>query len=385
MEHVGLFRCEHYDHTVIREILENGFPLIGFSPEAFRSARVALKPNLLSPSFPERAIITHPEVFRAAAEAVLDHGGTPVLVESPALASISSTLSTGGYRDIIFELGIEVPQGKKIRKLSYPPGKIFRHFEISGGLFETDMILNLPKFKTHGLTYISAAVKNLFGVVPGLRKSQMHMRFSDRQSFSDFLLDLNGALLNGFESRKPVLHVMDAIVAMEGNGPGSSGTARKLGALLMGQDAVALDYVACSLARLDVRQVITITSGFQRDFFISGPEEIEVVGERIEDLQVFDFVAPSVSLGSRVLWRSAASRVVRDLFIDRLEPDKNRCILCYRCMQICPAGAIEKAEKNRKIPTYRTGKCIRCFCCVEVCPEDAIRKKRGVFQKLMGA
>ncbi|MGC9324999.1 MAG: DUF362 domain-containing protein [Desulfomonilia bacterium] len=380
MVRVGLFQCEHYTHTVIREILENGYSMIGFSPRVFNASRIALKPNLLSSALPESAVITHPQFFRAVAESVIDHGGRPVLVESPAVAPLSSALAKGQYGDIIKTLGIEVPQKSEVRKLSYPEGKVFRYFDVAGEIFEVDRVVNIPKFKTHGLTYITAAVKNLFGVIPGLRKSQMHMRFSDRHSFSEFLLDLNGALLDRFRGRGSILHIMDAIVGMEGEGPGSSGKPRELGALIMGEDALAVDYVGCSLSGLDLKQAATITEGFKRKFFVSSPDEIEIVGDTLDDFQVPGFAPPSVSPGSVFLRGAAASPLVLKLFMDRPEPRQGTCILCYRCMQICPNGAISKADKNRKVPKYDYDRCIRCFCCSEVCPEAAIRRRKGVLQ-----
>ncbi len=383
MTKVALLRCDSYVLSRLKDRIDQGMSMIGFDPLSFKGAKIALKPNLLSALPVRSAVVTHPLFFRAVSEIVLDHGGKPILIESPAVASLGAALDKAGYRAIVDELSIDVVSPGESKSIFYQEGKIFRHFEVIPELLNVDIILNMPKFKTHGLTYVTGAVKNLFGFVPGMKKSQMHMRFPDKESFSEYLLDLYGAIVHGINPPKAILNLMDAIVALEGQGPGSSGTPRIMGVMIFGEDAIAVDYVAVKVAGLDVRQVATISSGFFRGFGVSGSHEIEVVGEMIEDVKVAGFI-PAVSPNSAYFFRNLiSSKIVRDLFIARPEPDEGRCILCYQCVNICPAGAITNALPGKGKPCFDERKCIRCFCCSEICPEAAISLRRGMLQWML--
>lgn len=383
MTKVALLACDSYTLPMLKERIGQAMTLIGFEPSIFNGAKVALKPNLLSAVSGNSAVVTHPLFFRAASEIVLENGGRPILIESPAVASLNAVLDKTGYEAIVQDLAIEVASSGRIKSLSFPAGKVFRHFEVAGELLDADFVLNMPKFKTHNLTYVTGAVKNLFGFVPGMRKSQMHMRFPDHDEFSEQLLDLYGAVDHAMGRSGGILHLMDAVVALEGQGPGSSGTPRKMGAMLVGKDGVALDYVATRVAGLDVSRVATITRGLDRGFSVSGPEEIEIVGESIDHLKIVGFV-PADSTGSAHLLRwLASSKTARDLFIARPEPEEDRCILCYECMGICPAGAIGHARPGTGVPVIDYRKCIHCFCCSEICPEAAICLRRGILQWML--
>lgn len=383
MRSVALLRHRGYELPALKETMLRGLDGIGFPLPSFRGARVVLKPNLLSASRPQSAVVTHPHFFRAAAEIVIDHGGRPVLAESPAVASLGSALKAAGYAPVLKDLGIPVADLSETGKLSYPAGRRMKSFEIARAFFDADMVVNLPKFKTHGLTYITAAVKNLFGAVPGLRKSRMHLKFPEKDDFSALILDLYGAFLNGFDPPRTMVHIMDAIVAMEGDGPGSAGRPRAMNAVIAGLDALAVDWVAVQVSGLDIRLCATLTEGFQRGLGISSGEEVTVVGERIEDMRLRDFRAPQKPGATRFLQVPLIRRIMKDLFTDRPVPVAGPCTLCYQCRQICPAQAIGMAEEGEKIPRFDYGACIRCLCCLEVCPEAAISLKKGRLQWMM--
>jgi uncharacterized protein (DUF362 family) len=380
---VALLRCESYSRSLVKDRILEGLDLIGYDLSSLNGSRVALKPNLLSAVDPASAIVTHPEIFRAAAEIVLDHGGRPMLLESPAVASLGSALAATGYQRIIDELSIEVASAKGTLTIAYEQGKVYKYFEVIPELLQADVIMNLPKFKTHELTYITGAVKNLFGLVPGLRKSQMHIRFSDKESFGEYLLDLYGAVSFGFKPSKPVLHLMDAVIALEGQGPGSSGRPRMMGAVLVSEDGLALDYIATMVAGLDVAQHQTVLSGFARGFSPGGPEAITVLGELVAAIKVDGFVPAGTAKMPRFMYKIAASKTMKDLFIARPVPEAGKCTLCYQCREICPAGAIERASHDEKTPRFDYRKCIRCFCCMEVCGYKAVGLRRGILQWML--
>ena len=264
MTNVALIKCTDYDEEVLLQAIKDGLSKVGFDLAQFKNVRVGLKPNLLMAANPEKAVATHPSFFKAVAKIVIENGGTPVLTECHGFGSFKSVLNSTGYADVVKELGMEVGNMEEIAPLHYPQAKLMKRIDISKAFFDVDMIINLPKFKTHGFTYMSGAVKNLFGTIPGLRKARMHLRFPEPNEFSEWLLDLNGALLNGFDKPKKIIHIMDAIIGQEGEGPGPSGTPKKMDAIIIGSDPVAVDYVAASIAGLDYKKIPIDLSGLQK-------------------------------------------------------------------------------------------------------------------------
>jgi len=380
MSEVALLRRRGYELRSLKETILNGLRGVRFPLGSLRCAKVVLKPNLLSASRPRSAVVTHPRFFQAAAEIVLDHGGRPVLAESPAVVSLKSALKSAGYEPVLKALGIPTADMSETGKLSYPGGRMVKYFEISRAFFDADLIVNLPKFKTHGLTYVTAAVKNLFGAVPGMRKSQMHLKFPEKDDFSAFIVDLYGAFVHGFDPPKTLVHIMDAVIAMEGDGPGSSGRPRAMNAVIVGRDALAVDWVGVQVSGLDERLCAVLTEGFERKVGIASPDEIAVIGENIQDMRLNDFLPPERPGAVRFLRVPLVHKVMRNLFTGRPVPFDGRCTLCYQCREICPAQAISTAEEGGRVPRFDYDKCIRCLCCLEVCPQAAISLRKGGFQ-----
>ncbi|MFZ7110697.1 MAG: DUF362 domain-containing protein [Desulfatiglandales bacterium] len=346
----------------------------------FKDKRVLIKPNLLSAHAPETAVVTHPEFFRAVLQVVCEEGGKPILVESPAVQHLGKVLEKAGYDRILREEGCEVADTRKTSVLFHEGGKGYRRFELANALFDADTVVNLPKFKTHSLTYMTGAVKNLFGLIHGLDKSKWHVKAPTSEAFSGFLLDLYEALLRGFERPKTFIHIMDAILGMEGEGPGRKGQPRKIGAMILGQDALAVDAVAVDLLGLNPRKVPTLVLGAKRGLGETLLERISITGQKYEDFDVRDFV-PSKSKNRFDMGRWPLNTTFfKNLFVERPVPSGDLCSLCYQCMTICPGKAIGRAENNGRIPRYDYEKCIRCYCCMEICPEAAIRLKPGRLQ-----
>lgn len=382
MARVALVRCPEYDTACLRRSLRESLDLIGFDAAGLKGRRVCLKPNLIMPFRPERALTTHPAVFRAVAELVLEHTRDVVVIESPNFFPLESTMQKAGLLPVARELGLEIADNTVVETIRNPEGKRFKSFEISRAFFDVDVIINLPKLKTHGFTHYTGAVKNLFGAMPGARKSGMHMRAPSQQEFAQFLLDLYVALVTGFPKTPRFLHVMDAVVGMEGEGPGPSGRPRKIGALLASEDAVALDYAAVKLVGLDERKVITLAEGFARGIGAATSADVEIVGEELEGMRIGDFIPSKVTVMGGVFW-PLTSPTVKNLFIEKPVPQREKCSLCYHCMKACPAGAILNA-RGGKVPRYDYRKCIRCWCCMETCPEAAITVKKGALRRLAG-
>lgn len=379
---ISVLKCEEYDPEKLESLIVRSLANIGFDPASFGGKRVALKPNLLIPADVQKAVMTHPEFFRAMVRVVKANGGSPVLIESPSIHSLARTLKRTPYQEVVDSEAVDVADVDLTRTLHFEDAKKFKHIDIAAAFFDADIIVNLPKFKTHGLTYITGAVKNLFGSIPGLQKSKMHVKLPSAPEFCEFLVDLYGAILNGFDSPKEVIHVMDAIVAMEGEGPGPSGTPKPMNAVLAGRDAVAMDYVATKIAGLEVEKAFTVNYGFERDFGVNGPDDIEVVGDSISSLGNTPLEASRGTIMSNMVRWPFTAKWFKNLTIERPWPREGICTLCYQCKKICPAGAISASTGGKKIPTYNYDLCIRCYCCMEVCPEAAITKKRGKLQWL---
>jgi uncharacterized protein (DUF362 family)/Pyruvate/2-oxoacid:ferredoxin oxidoreductase delta subunit len=384
MTRVALLKCEDYEALLIREKMIEALNLIGLEPRIFAEKKVVVKPNLLNAAAPEKSVVTHPEFFRAALRVVRDHGGHPVLCESPSFQPLARVMKKAGYDRIAEEEGCEIADPRSTGVLFYDGPCRFKRFEISSAVFDADILLNLPKFKTHGLTYITGAVKNLFGLIYGLNKSKWHCKAQGKQEFSGFLLDYYSALLRGFEKPKVFVHLMDAVVGLEGEGPGAAGTPRKIGAVLAGQDAVSVDAVATRVVGLPVKEVLTVTLGEERGIGTGALERIELLGAGLDAFQIRDYVPSKASSGHPVGRWPLNTKVFKDLLVEKPVPSKERCTLCYQCKAICPGGAIEESEGGSGVPSYDYDKCIRCYCCMEICPEAAIRLRRGKLQWLVG-
>lgn len=380
MSTVSVLRCTEYTTDILKEKIEIGLSQIGFNLKLFDGKRVVIKPNLLMPAKPEKAIMTDPEFFRAVVRIVKENNGHPVLIESPAIHSLKRTLKKTNYGDVVEKESVEIGITTETGTIEYQEAKSFKHINIEKRLFDSDIIINLPKFKTHGLTYITGAVKNFFGLIPGLEKSKMHMKIPSQEDFSDYLLDLYGTLQFGFKTPKTIITIMDAIVAQEGEGPGPGGTPKAMNSIITSYDAIAVDFIATSIAGLDDKKAFTLVKGFERPFGASSPEDITLVGDPIDELKLSDFKASKGTIMSNMVRWPFTSKRFKNLFVEKPVPSQDRCTLCYKCKKICPAGAIRKAKSNKKIPVYDYKTCIRCYCCMEICPEAAISKKSGRLQ-----
>jgi uncharacterized protein (DUF362 family)/Pyruvate/2-oxoacid:ferredoxin oxidoreductase delta subunit len=386
MVQVSLVKCTEYHTDLLEDAIGQSLANIGFPLKDFENKNVALKPNFLMTSAVDKAIITHPAFFRAVARIVRDHGGRVVLVESPAMESVKRVMKKGEYLSIVEELDVTVPSNGRKGVILNPNDRRFKRFEVLGPVVDADIIINLPKLKTHGLTTITCAVKNLFGLIPGLEKSQWHMKAPGKEAFAELLLDLNEALMYGSSGPKPILHLVDAVVGQEGNGPGPSGTPRKIGAVLASTSPVAVDLVAADLLGFDYRAIPSVVGGLERNLGLSSPAEIDRVGEDINRMRVDHFKPARHSISTATYDRWPFNRKgFRNLLTSKPLPQGEKCTLCYQCKAICPAGAIEKADGSKNVPRYDYDKCIRCYCCMEICPEAAVELRSGALEWMISS
>lgn len=359
---VAVVRCDSYDLAAVGIAVSRGLELLGGAGRFVAPGEhIVLKPNLLVASSIEKVVTTHPEIFSAVAREFASAGAALSWGDSPAVGSSESAGRRAGIVDAAERLGIPIADFSTGRQVSFPEGDLIKQFVIAAGVLDADGLITLPRLKTHALTRMTGAVKNQFGCVPGLLKPEFHARMPDADAFSRMLVDLNRLL-------KPRLAVMDAIVAMEGNGP-RSGDPRPVGALLFSDDLVAVDAIGCRIMNLDPALVGTVVWGERLG--LGTATDIELVGDELPVVE--DFVAnrsahPTTTMG-------LGSPLGRKLLVPRPHIVAERCTQCGMCVNVCPvepkAVTFEGGDRSRP-PRYDYDACIRCYCCQELCPERAI-------------
>jgi uncharacterized protein (DUF362 family)/Pyruvate/2-oxoacid:ferredoxin oxidoreductase delta subunit len=344
--------------------------------------RVCLKVNLLRPSAPERAVTTHPAVVRGVAEAVRAAGATPFLADSPGggipytRGALERCYRGAGYGALAAEGLVELNYDTGSREVRYPEGKILRRFNVIAPVLDADVVINLPKLKTHAYTYFTGAVKNLFGVLPGYDKPALHARLKTVEPFADMLLDV-ALFVN------PALTVMDAVVGMEGNGPGL-GDPRLVGLIFASPSHLAVDVAAGEVVGLSPQIDPVLRAAAARDLQPHNLGQLNVVGENLAAVRVPDWRwPPTVVAAAGFAGFGAAQRLLAAAFRTSMSVQPRvvpvSCTGCAACRDACPAGAIEMINEKARVEEKM---CIRCYCCHEACPEDAIVLRRSLAHRL---
>jgi uncharacterized protein (DUF362 family)/NAD-dependent dihydropyrimidine dehydrogenase PreA subunit len=366
---VAILKVQEYDRAQIRSALEQGLALIGGWNHLIKPGdHVFVKVNHLPPpSPPERAIVTHP-VFVEAVLDLLKQTGASITVGDDIQASAADGFRISGYRAMCERAGVELVNLKERGFVEVPcNGQRLETVYLAKAVTEADVVINLPKLKTHSLTLLTGGVKNLYGTIPSGLRTRYHGENPRLEDFCQVLVDI-------FSVAKPALTIMDGIVSMEGEGP-AGGKPRNLGVILASHDTVALDAVAGKIIGLDPTGVLTTRIARERGLGVGDLRNIEIVGERIESAASPNFALPASAAGRFVdrLPRSLSQFFVRQLTIRPRVVIRN-CVGCGACEQACPVGAI--AVQNGKAEIDRST-CIQCMCCHEVCRYDAIVPNRS--------
>lgn len=365
MHVVALEKAEHYSRSQIKNHIEHLLSHFGGMKSFVRAGeRVLLKPNLLSAKPPDAAVTTHPEVVRAVIELVREAGGIPLVGDSPGVGGLVKVAETCGILQAVRETGIELVEFRESVEMS--GDGLFKRFELAKPYLEADRVINLPKLKTHEMMTMTCSVKNLFGAVVGIAKPAWHLKAGeDRLLFARMLLEI-------YRLRMPDLTIVDAIVAMEGDGP-SSGNPRPVGLLLAGVNPVAVDVIAGEI--LGIPKNLLYVERAAADMGVAGADRgtIATLGCSPSDVHVSGFVLPRVSSVQFGLPHFLV-RFLRKYCTAYPYPLPERCILCGICTDVCPPGAME-IRNGKLVIDYR--RCIRCFCCRELCPENALRIREG--------
>ncbi len=356
---VSLNRCAAYDIDTLRSVISTGLaPFGGMAAFVSRGDRVLLKPNLLSAKDPSRAITTHPHIVETVAALVREAGGEPFVGDSPggAIRGIERVWENTLMREMAERAGLELVNFEASSSQEIDTGKYKLY--IARPVLDADVVINLPKLKTHSLTLLTGAVKNMFGVVPGFRKAEMHKIFPKPSEFAAMLVEL-------YSHVRPSLNIMDAVLAMEGNGP-SSGVPKETGLIAVSDDAVAMDAVISEVIGFKPGKIDTTRLAGERGLGVSERERIEVAGDAAGTV-IEDFDLPS-NLGMRLI-PGPLAKMVAPLVWLKLVIDTEKCTGCGMCFRSCPVKTIVPDEKKFRVVH---DECVQCMCCHELCPENAV-------------
>ena len=373
---VALVRCPTYDPQNVYEALSRGVELLGGLDRFVTPGEcLLLKPNLLAGDDPDRVVTTHPSVLAASARLFQEGGAAVSFGDSPGLDRPARAAERAGLIEAGSRSGAEFVDFSSGSRVDNPEGELVSGFPIAQPVQECDAIVNLPKMKTHQLTRVTGAVKNLFGCIPGQRKALYHVQFQDVVAFSTLLVELNLIL-------HPRLHVMDGVIAMEGNGP-RGGDPRPMRALILSQDPVALDAAFCRIIDLDPKFVPTNVIGHRRGLGYFRERDIEFVGDPLDS-----FIDPEFKIVRKPVYSNASLahyNIIKNAVLPRPVIDADRCIKCGCCVEACPVPdkALRFVNGRRQPPRYDYNRCIRCYCCHEMCPERAIDKKTPLLGRIL--
>ncbi len=370
MEKVSVIKCKSYQKEILKEAIGRSVELIGgFKRFISPADKILLKPNLLLAAPPEKAVTTHPVVLEAVIDLLSDYiePSNISIADSPGAGigynpeNLKKVYLETGILDIAQKTGCRLQFDTSYETVSIKDGKALKKVDIIRPALEAGKIINLCKFKTHSLTSMTGAVKNMFGLVPGLSKVGHHLRLTNIEAFSQMLIDIA-------YFKKPVLNIMDGVIGMEGKGPGMSGTPRDIGLVLASRDPLSMDVIVAGLMGLD-----RSTFPMLRLDGVPSADKVQVVGEIEKDYKVEDFVLPKSVGREQLVNNELINRIIIPRIKNLISPfpfqDIKKCSQCGVCREVCPQGAI-RFKGNRVSIEY--GRCTRCFCCSELCPEGAM-------------
>ena len=326
----------------------------GLGGEIIKKHRqVLIKPNLLTTAKPDDAVLTHCLVVKAVVEYVQSQGAIPQVSDSPALGDFQKILQESGLKDALAGMSVICKEFRE--PLAVDIGAPFGTIELARDAVEAGLIINLPKLKTHDQMLLTLGVKNMFGCVVGLKKSEWHLRMgANRAMFARLLVQI-------WQRLSPAFTIIDGITALEGEGPGKRGRPRQLGVLIAGDDALTVDAAVCRMLGVEPDGLPTLQAGRALSL-VTEAAELEGNLPRIRDFQL-PRLSPLI-YGPQLL-----HGFIRRHLLQRPVCDGELCQMCGKCWEFCPAAAIGHAGQEVSFDYER---CIRCYCCIEVCPAGAL-------------
>lgn len=376
MPKVALRKVTAYDEALIRkELIKAIDDLGGLGKFISPGDKVMLKLNLLMKKKPEEATTTHPTFVEALVNILHDFGAVVILADSPGgpfnPGRLKGIYDAGGYQAVSDRTGAILNYDVSESKRECEPAKFLKTQTVMHALDTVDHVISVSKLKTHGMMKFTGAVKNQFGIVPGVLKAEYHFTMPKTEDFADALIDI-------CMCANPVLSFMDGIVGMEGDGP-SAGTPVDIGAVIVSESPYHLDVVATQIIGIDPMSVPTIEQSVKRQLIRSDFSDIVLVGERVESLKMDSFEVPEIrNVGFLEAVPTWLRKPVDQLLKTKPVFDHDTCIACGECASSCPPKVIEMKDR---LPYVHLEGCIRCFCCQELCPAKAVDIHRSWLMK----
>ena len=372
MNTVSIVKCDDYEfNNVKRAVYEALDGIENIKLKIIKGSRVLIKTNLLMRKNPEDAVTTHPAVVEAIVRYLQDIDCKVIIGDSPGGPftewNLKSVYKAAGMFGVAERTGCELNFDTSVLEISNSGAKRLKSMQIIRIAKEVDFVVSAAKLKTHGMMTYTGAVKNLFGVIPGLVKADYHLRLNNADNFADHLVDI-------CETVKPVFSIIDGIDGMEGDGP-SAGEKRHAGLILASENPYALDTAASSIIGIEPVTVPTIRAASSRNLFSGDLKDIDIKGVRLDEIRIEPFKLPKSHnanlIGGRV--PKAFERMVLNTLRPKPVFNHEICISCGDCKRSCPPGIIDMSSGK---PVPDLSKCIRCFCCHELCPKKAVDIKR---------
>ena len=374
---VSVVPCKNYGKEEVTAALSALLSPIGGLDWVENGMTVAIKANLVTFAKPEEAVTTHPALICALIAMLRRRGAKVIVGDSP------GGLYNAAFLNKVYNVceldAVEAAGGELNRDFSqidtkFPDAKVLHSFTYTGYLDRADAIVDFCKLKTHGMMGMSAAAKNMFGVIPGTMKPEYHFRFPNHEDFARMIVDIDE-----YFAPKIKLCIADAIVGMEGNGP-TAGTPREIGCLIASASPHKLDMVSAKIIGLSESEIPTLMAARERGLIPESINDLHVFGD-VDSLVIPDY--KNIAVKRSLLFDNKSKlfgKVAQSALEAKPTVKKKDCRSCKKCMQVCPAMAIKMKDG---IPVIDRKKCIKCFCCQEFCPFGAMVVHRPVLAKLL--
>ncbi|MBA1334875.1 MAG: Iron-sulfur cluster-binding protein [Firmicutes bacterium] len=369
MYRVSVVKCENYERQNAAKAMHASLNNLGGIHKFVKNGdKVLVKANLVMRKKPGDGVTTHPSLVEALCREVLEAGGVPIIGDSPGgpynQTALRAVYRATGMEDVAKTTGAVLNYDTDIREVSHPQGSVIKNLTVMNCVEKADVVISFAKLKTHGMMLFTGAVKNLFGVIPGILKAEYHFNMPDTGDFANMLVDVCTYI-------KPKLSIIDGVVGMEGEGP-SSGRLVNSGIILASENPFALDFAAVSLIGIDPNDVPTIIKARHRGLFTGDMNNIQLLGDGMGGLAIKRFNTPAIVNASFI--EGKYPRFIVDMINRMVKPepvfDLESCAACGDCYRVCPPGAITMQDNK---PRVDLDKCIRCFCCQELCFHGSVK------------
>ena len=372
---VSAVRCQSYGEAEVKSALEAALAPIGGLDWVKEGMVVGIKANLVTFAKPEEAVTTHPTLICELIKMLKERGASVIVGDSPGglynAAFLGKVYSVCGLH-AVEEAGGELNRDFGQVDTKFPNARVLHSFTYTSYLDKCDAIIDFCKLKTHGMMGMSAAAKNMFGVIPGTMKPEYHFRFPNHEDFARMIVDIDE-----YFAPKIKLCIADAILGMEGNGP-TAGTPREIGCLIASESPHKLDVVCAKIIGLSESEIPTLGAARERGLIPASLDELKIFGD-VDSMVIPDY--KNVAVKRSLLFDHKSKlfgKVARRALEAKPVVKKKDCKGCKKCKEICPAMAIKMVDNK---PVIDRKKCIKCFCCQEFCPFAAMVVHRPLLAK----